>query len=256
MHMLSRKDLNSAELETVRVSKSQTTVVTANGQVKTNYEATVYVKELDLLVTVKLLEDTPPFLSLGQLCEDQGRSYEWTSGQPQLIKDGRRIQCSTENYVPIVAGLSTGSSSSTTHTSPASLPQDPVVSNIRSATGRSESTSSRARRDLSPEPTETEKKIKMRTPSQHGETCRRNQQKPKKQIKMRRTEPARRDLLRDLPEWFEEFTDNLVDERVPVHSDAPASTSRESASEPLRKVVSGKNSIYTHFPRTEIATLA
>ena len=33
MHMLSRKDLNSAELETVRVSKSPTTVVTANGEV-------------------------------------------------------------------------------------------------------------------------------------------------------------------------------------------------------------------------------
>ena len=47
MHMLGRKDLNSAELETVRVSKSQTTVVTANGEVQTNDEATVYVKELD-----------------------------------------------------------------------------------------------------------------------------------------------------------------------------------------------------------------
>ena len=44
MHMLSRKDLNSAELETVRVSKSPTTVVTANGEVQTKEEATVYVK--------------------------------------------------------------------------------------------------------------------------------------------------------------------------------------------------------------------
>ena len=63
------------------------------------------------------------------------------------------------------------------------------------------------------------------------------------------TEPARGDLLRDMSEWLEEFTENLVDERVPAHRDAPASSSRESASEPLRKVVSGKHSIYTHFPR-------
>ena len=41
MHMLSRKDLNSAELETVRVSKSPTTVVAASGEVQTKEEATV-----------------------------------------------------------------------------------------------------------------------------------------------------------------------------------------------------------------------
>ena len=44
MHMLSRKDLNSAQLETVMVSKSPTTVVAANGEVHTKEEATVYVK--------------------------------------------------------------------------------------------------------------------------------------------------------------------------------------------------------------------
>ena len=43
MHVVSRKDLNSAELETVRISKSPTMVVTASGEVLTNDEATVYV---------------------------------------------------------------------------------------------------------------------------------------------------------------------------------------------------------------------
>ena len=74
MHRLSRKELNSAELETARVSESPTTVVTANGEVQTKDEATVYVKELDLFVPVKLLEDTPAVLSLGKLCEDHGYS--------------------------------------------------------------------------------------------------------------------------------------------------------------------------------------
>ena len=63
MHMVSRKDLNSAELETVRTStKSPKTVVTANGEVLTKEEATVYVRESDLFVTGMLLEDTPAVL--------------------------------------------------------------------------------------------------------------------------------------------------------------------------------------------------
>ena len=126
MHMLSMKDLNPAELETVSVSKSSTTVVTANGELQTKEEATVYVKELDVFVTVMLLEDTPAVLSLRKLCEDHGYSYHWTSGQkPQLIKDCRRIKCNTANSVPIVVhGLSTGSSSSATPTSPTSVLQE------------------------------------------------------------------------------------------------------------------------------------
>ena len=57
-HMLSRNDLNSAELETLRVFKNPTTVVATNGDVQTKDEATVYVKELDLFVTLRLLDDT------------------------------------------------------------------------------------------------------------------------------------------------------------------------------------------------------
>ena len=63
------------------------------------------------------------------------------------------------------------------------------------------------------------------------------------------TEPARRNPLHDLPEWSEEFTENLVDERVPEHTDAPASSSHKSALEPLRKMVSGKHCIKTHFAK-------
>ena len=50
---------------------------------------------------------------------------------------------------------------------------------------------------------------------------------------------------------LKKFTENLVDDCVPssAHRDAPASSSRESASEPRRKVVSGKHSIFTRFPK-------
>ena len=47
MRVVSKRDVNSAELETMRTSRSPTTVVTANGEVQTREEATVYVKESD-----------------------------------------------------------------------------------------------------------------------------------------------------------------------------------------------------------------
>ena len=86
---------------------------------QTNEEATVSVKELDIFLTVKVLEDTPAVLSLGKLCDEHGHSHEWINGQkPHLIKHDIRIQCNTENVVPVVVpGLSTTLSSSSTSTS-------------------------------------------------------------------------------------------------------------------------------------------
>ena len=75
MHMTSRKDLNSAELETVTTSRCPTTVITANGEVQTHEEATVYVKGLNVFLTVKILEDTPAVLSLGKHCVEIGQKY-------------------------------------------------------------------------------------------------------------------------------------------------------------------------------------
>ena len=90
MHMLSKKDLNSAELDTVRVCRSPPTVITANVDVQTNGEATVNVYDLDLFVKVKIRKNTPAVLSLGKLSEGHGHSYEWGSGQePRLTKNGR-----------------------------------------------------------------------------------------------------------------------------------------------------------------------
>ena len=70
MHMISEKDLNSAELEAVTTSRNPTTVITASGEVQTHEEATVYVKELDILLTMKVLEDSSAVLSLGKLCDE------------------------------------------------------------------------------------------------------------------------------------------------------------------------------------------
>ena len=114
MHMVSKKDLSDAEMDSLTKSCCPTIVITANGEVQTHEEAIVYVKELDIFLTMKVLEDTPAVLSLGKLCDENGYSYEWISVQkPHLIKNGIRIPCNTENFVPIaVPGLSSSSSGS------------------------------------------------------------------------------------------------------------------------------------------------
>ena len=77
MHMISKKDLSDAEIDTLTKSCSPTTVITANGEVQTHEGATVYVQELDIFLTMKVLENTPAVLSLGKLCDENGHSYEW-----------------------------------------------------------------------------------------------------------------------------------------------------------------------------------
>ena len=50
MHMISKKDLNDAEMDTLTKSCSPTIVITANGEVQTHEEATVYVKEIGYIL--------------------------------------------------------------------------------------------------------------------------------------------------------------------------------------------------------------
>ena len=85
--MISKKNLNSAEMDTLEKSCSPTIVITANGEVQTHEEVTVYVKELVIFLTMKVLDNTPAVLSFGKLCHEHGYSCEWVNGQkPHLIK--------------------------------------------------------------------------------------------------------------------------------------------------------------------------
>ena len=52
MHMVSKKDLSDAEIDTLTKSCSPTIVMTAIGEVQTHEEATVHVKELDIFLTI------------------------------------------------------------------------------------------------------------------------------------------------------------------------------------------------------------
>ena len=85
MHMISKKDLNSAELETMTTSRCATTVITANGEVQTYEEATVYVKELDMWFSFPFLfylnlDGTPSAERTVRRVEEGSSAVLWQSG--------------------------------------------------------------------------------------------------------------------------------------------------------------------------------
>ena len=57
-------------------------------------------------------------------------------------------------------------------------------------------------------------------------------------------------LNADIPEWLQEFRENLVDDGVPERGDSHASSSHEPSLEttPTRSVDLGKHCVNTHFP--------
>ena len=259
MHIISKKDSNSAEMDTLTKSCSPTIVITDNGEVQTHEEATVYVKELDIFLTMKVLEDTPAVLSLGKLCNEHGYSYQWITGQkPHLIDNGFRTQCNTENFVPIVVpGLSTSSSSrypSSTSMTPSRQEIDHPTSSSSSSTSPTTTVSSdsgtRAQEDLSGIESYT-----VSVSSEHVERKERGDpfSKPTKNPKPNKNEDhdlERGDpLCSDIPEWLQEYRENLVDDRVPERRDSHASSSHEPSLEPMRSVDLGKHSVFIHFPK-------
>ena len=255
MHMISKKDLSDAEMDTLTKSCSPTIVITANGEVQTHEEAIVYVKELDIFLTIKVLENTPAALSLGKLCDEHGYSYEWINGQkPHLIKHGIRIICNTENFVPIVVpGLSSSSSasSSTSRTpmkqeshsssSSSSSPSSPTVDEIP-VREREDAPNS----DISPVPVSELVDDRSGNPE---ETQANKIPKPnKKETTIERWNPCDDS---EIPEWLQEFKENLVDDEIPLQGGSHASSSHEASLEPTtkRRVDLGKHSVYTHFPK-------
>ena len=58
-------------------------------------------------------------------------------------------------------------------------------------------------------------------------------------------------LNSEVPEWLQEFRDNLVDDEIPLQGGSHASSSHEASSEPTtkRREDSGKHSVKTHFPK-------
>ena len=252
MHMISKKDLSDAEMDTLTKSCSPTIVITATGEVQTHEEATVYVKELDIFLTMKVLENTPAVLSLGKLCDENGYSYEWINGQkPHLIKNGIRIPCNTENFVPIVVPGLSSSSSASSSTSKTPSRQESHSSSSSSASSSSPTASEiqirerEDRIDISPVP--VSELVDDRS-GRLDETQASKIRKPNtKETTIERRNPCD---VSEIPEWLQEFRENLVDDEIPLQGGSHASSSHEVSLEPIfkRREDLGKHSAYTHFP--------
>ena len=237
---ISKKDLSDAEMDTLTKSCSPTIVITANGDVETHEEATVYVKELDIFLTMKVLENTPAVLSLGKLCDDNGYSYEWINGQkPHLTKDGIRIQCNTENFVLIVVpGLSSSSSGSS------STSKTPSKQESHSSSSSSSSSSS---------PTVSEIQIRERKDGNNSDI---SPVQVSNSVDDRSGQPDETTIERgnslncEIPEWLQDFREHLVDDEIPLQGGSHASSSHEASLEPTtkRREDLGKHSVEIHFP--------
>ena len=238
MHMIRKKDLSDAEMDTWTKSCSPTIVITANGEVQAHEEAIVYVKELNIFLTMKVLDNTPAVLSLGKLCDENGYSYEWINGQkPHLIKDGIRIICNTENFFPIVVpGLSSLSSatSSTLRTpmkqeshssSSSSSPSSPTVGEIQ-VREREDAPNS----DISPVP--VSELVDDRSGKPEEIQANKIPKTNKKETTMKRGNPCGDS---EIPEWLQEFRVILVDDGIPLQGGSHASSSHEVSLEPTTK---------------------
>ena len=204
MHMMSKKELTSGDLDTLRRSRNSTVVLTASGEAHTNEESQVFDHDLNRFVTEQLLEETLAALSLGKICEDHGYSCEWVSGQKtRLTKEGKTIICKTDNIVPLVVPglpISSWSNSSSTSTS-----QD-----LSSTSPAQERSDELAPREWCGSPSTAQKKKKEGWKDKFGQ-------------------PFARSFL-----WLVEFTDNLEDAELPAF----AHSSQDSGSERPTKVVS------------------
>ena len=176
--------------------------MTANGEVQTNEEAQVYVQDIDLFVTVQLLEETPAVPSLGKLCSEHGCSYEWKNGEiSRLTKNGKTITCKMDNFAPLVVpGLSSSSCSS----SATSRPKDQSNSFGKSETSSDPMTTRSAKHACGkPMQTNPDKQASVNRGSAHKED-----------------EMNEEDPTQGIPDGLQPFTDNLEDleTHVPAHS--------------------------------------
>ena len=192
---------------------------------QTHEEAIGNVKELGKFLTMKVLENTPAVLSLGKLCDENGYSYEWINGQkPHLIKHGIRIICNTENFVPIVVPGLSSSSSGSSWTSRTPSKQESHSSSSSSASSSSPTVSDfqiREREDGTNSdisPVQVSISVDDRS-GQPDETT------------IERGNPSESEI----PEWLQEFRENLVDDEIPVQGGSHASSSHEVSLEPTYK---------------------
>ena len=79
-------------------------IITANGHSSSNLQAKVYNDTLSCRFDPYLLESTPPVMSVGMRCVDQGYDFIWRSGKSPYFRkpDGEKIELLVRDYVPYI----------------------------------------------------------------------------------------------------------------------------------------------------------
>ena len=72
VHNADQRDLSSDKMDTFGKVQNPMSDLPRQGVVQINEQAPVFVHDLDLFVTVQLLDETPAILLLHQLCYKQG----------------------------------------------------------------------------------------------------------------------------------------------------------------------------------------
>ena len=103
MHMMSKNDLVMKRKTQFGNWKNLVRLLQWTDQLLAKEEGIENDKDLYMLITHQSSEDWPAVLSLDQLCEEHGHSYEWNEGQsPTLTKHGKLFCCKSEDMAPIV----------------------------------------------------------------------------------------------------------------------------------------------------------
>ena len=236
VHMVCEKYVNFAELETMRTSRSPTTVMTA--RCKQEKKRQYMSSNLTYLSKLCFLEKLPQFFPWANSVRTMGIHTTGPAVKNLISSEMARewiAICPTLCHLWFLVYRS--SSTTPSHTSPSSSSQDTVFDVNRytenTVPERSGSTSEELRGDPLHESTEIENK------------------------KKEEREEVPRDISSKLTDWLQEFRDNLVDEststepwRNPEQGSQDTSKSfHELPMEPRAKVEqgSGKQSVYTHF---------
>ena len=137
MHRMSKQDSGSDELDSLRRSRNPTVVLTANGEMHTNEEAQVFVHDLNLCVTVQLLDETPTVL---YRLENPAKTTDIPMSGPAVKSHGRPKKgkqlhaqrttsylLSFQGYPPVLGASSSTSTSQVLSTIPAQERSDELA---------------------------------------------------------------------------------------------------------------------------------
>ena len=227
-------------MDTLTKSCSPTIVITVNGEVQTNEEATVYVKELDIFLTLKVLENTP----------ESYRSESFAMNTDTLTSGS-----TVKNHISLKTVFGYSVIRRTSYQSwflvyQRVLPQACLLQHPWHLQGRKLIILRLPQAHLPQHPWHLQRRLIIQITLQqscqvkvwidkYGET----------RILLNKTSKIQKpNENENADKWLQEFRENLVDDRVPEHRDSHAGSSHEPSLETMRSADLGKHSIYTHFP--------